>query len=340
MKTTGFVKKRRKRILLILTAALLFLGGILLLQHKPFEETAAVQKDKLTEEEVILAAANKEIKPPEEYEKAVNLLLMGVDDRSAGFGGRTDSIIVVTLDFSSGSIRLTSILRDTYLDIPGHGYGKINAAYAKGGPPLLIRTLKYNLNVDIDHYAVIDFNGFQQVIDYLGGIDLDIKSYEIDELNLCLANTPQFFIKDAGVQHLNGTQSLAYSRIRYAGNSDFERVERQKRVLTQVASIIRSTGIREGTGLVYTLFPYIKSNASISDLLAYGYRFKKMEGMDSTTLTLPAPGDYQSGLINGQSVILPDLQNTALRFHQFSTPGIETEGLVVPDNSSQSQLLN
>lgn len=84
------------------------------------------------------------------------------------------------------------------------------------------------------------------------------------------------------------------------------------------------------------------SNTSLfdSDLLAYSYRFYKMEGMDSATLTLPASGDYLSGTINGQSVILPDLQDTALRFHHFSTPGIETEGLAVPDNSSPLRLLN
>lgn len=324
----------------MLTASILIIGGLLLLQLKPFEETTAVQKAKLTEQEVVLAAANKIIQPPAEYEKVVNLLLLGIDDRSTGFGGRSDSIIIATLDFSSGSIRLTSILRDTYLDIPDHGYGKINAAYAKGGPPLLIRTLKYNFNVDIDHYAVIDFKGFQQVIDYLGGIDLEIKPYEVEELNLCMINTPQLYIQEPGLQHLNGTQVLAFSRIRHAGNSDFERVERQRRVLSQIIDKIKETGIGEGAELTRTLFTYVKSDASISDLLAYGYRFYKMKGMDSATLTLPASGDYLSGVINGQSVILPDLQDTALRFHQFSTPGIETEGLAVPDNSSQLHLLN
>lgn len=337
---TLFCKKKRSNIILALAILLLFLGGLLLLQYKPFEETAAAQKKSLTEEEVLLAAANKEIQPPKEYKKAVNLLLMGIDDRSSGFGGRTDTIIVATIDFSSGSIRLTSILRDTYLSIPDYGYGKINAAYTKGGPPLLIRTLKYNFHIDIDHYAVIDFNGFEQVIDHLGGIDMEIQPYEIDELNLCMINTPQYFIQDSGLQHLNGTQALAYSRIRHVGNSDFERVERQRRVLTQVAEKIRGTGLGDGAGLIQTLFPYIKSDASIANLLAYGYRFYQMDGLDISTLTLPANGEFQSGVINGQSVILPDLPDTALRFHQFSTPGIETEGLVVPDNSSLFPLLN
>lgn len=334
------VNKNRKKSIVVLSIAFLIVFVVVLLQYKPLERPYQSGKPLLSEPEMVMAAANKEILPPKESEKSLNVLLMGIDDRSSGFGGRTDSIIIATIDFSSDSIRLTSVFRDTYVDIPEHGYSKINAAYACGGPGLLIRTLKYNLNIEIDHYAVIDFNGFQHVIDGLGGIPIDIQDVEIDEMNRCMVNTPQYFIKEPGVQNLNGIQALAYARIRYVGNSDFQRVERQRRVLSQIALKIRGAGLKEGAGLISTLFPYIKSDASISDLLAYGYRFNKMDKLDTFMLTLPASGDYQSGFLDGQSVILPNLQDTAEKFHQFATPGIEIKGLHVPDNSSQFQRLN
>ena len=337
---SDFINKNTRRWVFLLFFILLIIAAVLLLQHRPLEESTRAEITRLTEPEVVMAAANKEIEPPKESEKAMNVLLMGIDDRSTGFGGRTDSIIIETIDFASDSIRLTSILRDTYVDIPDHGYAKINAAYAYGGPSLLIRTLKYNLNIDIDHYAVIDFNGFQHVIDELGGVSIDVQDYEIHEINLCMADTPQYHLTSSGVQRLNGIQALAYSRVRHAGNSDFERVERQRRVLSQVTLKIREAGIREGSGLISTMFPYIKSDASISDLLAYGYRFNKMDKLDTFMLTLPASGDYQSGFLDGQSVILPNLQDTAEKFHQFATPGIEIKGLQVPDNSIQFQRLN
>lgn len=337
---TDVTKRKPRKWIFLLTIALLIIAIVVLLQYRPFEESTRAEMKKLTEPEVVMAAANKEILPPKESEKSMNVLLMGIDDRSAGFGGRTDSIIIATIDYSNDSIRLTSILRDTYVDIPEHGYAKINAAYAYGGPSLLIRTLKYNLNIDIDHYAVIDFNGFQHVIDQLGGIPIDVQDYEIDEINRCMTGTPQYYLKNPGVQNLNGVQALAYSRVRYAGNSDFERVERQRKVLSQVALEIKEAGIREGSGLISAMFPYIKSDASISDLLAYGYRFYKMDELKTWTMTLPSTGDYQSGMLDGQSVLLPNLQNTAEKFHQFATPGIEAKELAVPGNSLPFQRLS
>lgn len=340
MMNMNIIKKNRKKSLVVLSIALLIVVAVVLLQYKPFEGPYESGKPLLSEPEMVMAAANKEILPPKEAERALNVLLMGIDDRSSGFGGRTDSIIIATIDFSSDSIRFTSVLRDTYVDIPEHGYSKINAAYTYGGPGLLIRTLKYNLNIEIDHYAVIDFNGFQHVIDRLGGIPIDIQDVEIGEMNRCMINTPQYYINEPGIQNLNGIQALAYARIRYVGNSDFQRVERQRSVLSQIALKIRGAGLKEGAGLISAMFPYIKSDASISDLLAYGYRFNKMDKLDTFMLTLPASGDYQSGFLDGQSVILPNLQDTAEKFHQFATPGIEIKGLTVPDNSIQFQRLN
>lgn len=334
------MKRKPRRWIFLLASTVLIITIATLLQHRPFEESTRAEIKKLTEPEMVMAAANKEILPPKESERSMSILLMGIDDRSSGFGGRTDSIIIATIDFSSSAVRLTSILRDTYVDIPERGYAKINAAYAYGGPSLLIRTLKYNLNIDIDHYAVIDFNGFQHVIDQLGGILIEIQNVEISEMNRCMVNTPQYYINEPGIQNLNGIQALAYARIRYVGNSDFQRVERQRNVLSQIALKIRGTGFKEGAGLISTMFPYIKSDASISDLLAYGYRFNKMDKLDTFMLTLPASGDYRSGLLDGQSVILPNLQDTAEKFHQFATPGIEIKGMTVPDNSFQFQRLN
>lgn len=325
---------RRKFAPLLIAAIFLAIAAYIFLQWKPLEESRAIQKSELTKKEKTMANENKDILLPAQSDKTVNILLLGIDDRGMEFKGRTDSIMVVTLDFKNKTTRLTSIMRDSYVEIPGKGYAKINAAYTYGGPELLKRTLKYNFNIDIEHYAVIDFYGFQKVVDMLGGVIVDVKPYEVDELNNYIRQGPQNYLSGSGIHNLNGDQTLAYTSIRFVGNGDYERTERQRRVISLIIDKLKDLGLNDGAKMAKQIYPYLRSDVSIGDMLAYGYSYTRVEGMKIESLRLPANGDYATGKINKQWVMVPRLKETAAKFHQFAYPGVDASQVAVPDNSS------
>ncbi|AHM57435.1 regulatory protein MsrR [Peptoclostridium acidaminophilum DSM 3953] len=266
-------KGKRKFIPALVAAAILVIAAIFVLQWKPLEESRAIQKPEFTKEEKIMAKENRGIQLPAQNDKTVNILLLGIDDRGMDFKGRTDSIMVVTLDFKNKTTRLTSIMRDSYVDILGKGYSKINEAYSYGGPELLVRTLKYNFNIDLEHYALIDFYGFQKVVDLLGGISVEVKPYEVDELNNYIKQGPQNYLSGPGMYNLNGDQTLAYTSIRFVGNGDYERTERQRRVISLIIDKAKSLGLKDGAEMAKQIYPYLRSDISIGDMLAYGYSY-------------------------------------------------------------------
>ena len=118
-----------------------------------------------------------------EVEGITNVLLIGVDARDLDEPCRSDSMIIATLDNNNKKVKLTSLFRDTLVDIPGHGEAKLNSAYMLGGPELLMKTVKETYNVSIDKYIIINFWGFETIVDYIGGIEVDVKDYQLEELN-------------------------------------------------------------------------------------------------------------------------------------------------------------
>ncbi|MDZ7548740.1 LCP family protein, partial [Clostridium perfringens] len=136
--------------------------------------------------------------------------------------GRSDSIMILTLDSVHNKLKLTSIMRDSYVNIPGRGLDKINHAYAFGGPELAVRTLNENFDLNIKEFMAVDFTSLPTIIDKLGGVTINIIPEEISHIP---------GITSAGNQVLNGKQALAYSRIRYASGGDYKRTERQRTVV-------------------------------------------------------------------------------------------------------------
>ncbi len=175
-----------------------------------------------------------------------NVALFGVDSRDTnlGKGARTDTIMVASLNNSTGEVKLCSIFRDTYLNIGNDTYNKANAAYHIGGPEQAIQMLNTNLDMDIDEYVTVGFKALVDTIDDLGGIQVDITEEEIHFLNDYQIGTAEAIgikqgdivnVTAAGPQTLNGLQATSYCRIRYTKGDDFKRAERQRTVLTQVA---------------------------------------------------------------------------------------------------------
>lgn len=222
-----------------------------------------------------------------------NILLIGSDSKNFDNVGRSDAMMILTIDDKNKSIKLTSLVRDTLVNIPGHGYEKLTHAYAYGGAKLLLDTIEQNFKISIKDYAAVNFNSFIDLVDVLGGVEVNVKEKEIDHLNDVIVNSfntsnkeaeePQF-IRSDGKQLLNGYQALAYARIRKV-DSIYERDTRQREVLKSIADKLVELPITNYPKVIKKILPYIDVNISMSKLInlaitskeIYNYELKQME---------------------------------------------------------------
>lgn len=217
-------------------------------------------------------------------DEIVNIALFGVDTRNdASFKGRSDTIIIMSLNKTDKKVKLISVLRDTFTPIENNGkttYSKINSAYATGGPALAIKTLNTDFDLDISEYATINFNGLIHVVDAMGGIELEIVKNEISYINEGVKSRckregidPEpLYIKTAGKQHLSGIQVLEYSRIRYTQNfegtnNDYGRTDRQRYVLEQLFNKALSLKKSQYMDVIKSLMPYCETSLSFGQIM-------------------------------------------------------------------------
>lgn len=193
-------------------------------------------------------------------DKITNIALFGIDAEDGGVG-RSDSIIIATLDFHNKKLKLTSIMRDSYVDIDGYGTDKINHAYAFGGAELAIKTLNQNFNLNIEDFVAVNFTTMPKIIDKIGGITVDITSEEVSYIQ---------GIESAGTYNLTGDQALDYSRIRYATGGDYVRTERQRTVLTKIFEKILAMNPTKYPGLLSEVLPMVKTNFNSAEILELG----------------------------------------------------------------------
>ena len=261
-----------------------------------------------TETEPVRVAADQEI---------VNILLVGQDRRmNDSEKQRSDSMILVTLNRRSNTIDLTSFMRDTYVEIPGWGSNRLNAAYVFGGEELMNETFAYNFGVNIDGNVEVDFYDFVTIIDKLGGVDIDVKEEEISVLNDYVRETSQQlnenpednYVTEAGMQHLNGIQTLSYCRIRYVGRGDFERTERQRKVLQELFNNTKEMDSLELLNILNDTFELLNTNMSDSDLLNLMVEAVMMDVDSFGNHNIPEDAGYSSQSVDGMSVLVPDLE--------------------------------
>jgi len=214
-----------------------------------------------------------------EGSERVNILLMGLDYRDWEGGGpsRTDSMILFTVDPVTRSAGILSIPRDLWVDIPGFGYGKINTAYylgelyqvEGGGPALAIQTVDQLLGVEINYYTQVDFNAVIELVDLIGGVDIEVpEAIAIDPLGP--RNT---IYLEAGMQHLDGSQTLAYARNRDTIGSDFDRAKRQQQVIMAIRERVLNLDLMpqllEKSPLIYQqVASGVRSNMSLETILS------------------------------------------------------------------------
>jgi cell envelope-related function transcriptional attenuator common domain len=257
------------------------------LQLKPEEVEWEAQKDITQDKEII------------------NILLIGQDRREGEVRARADSIMIATINKKTNSIQLTSIMRDLYVQIPEYSDNRINAAYAFGGMELLEATVESNFGIEIAGNIEVDFNGFIASIDTIGGIEMEFNQDEISYLN-----EKHGWSLVIGINHLSGEQALAFSRVRYVGNNDYERTERQRRVIMAVFEKTKSSSLTTILGLADKMFPLVTTDLSQKDMISYATSILTNKITTIESYRIPVEGGYQPAVIYGMQVLIPELAVT------------------------------
>lgn len=224
--------------------------------------------------------------------RVVNIALFGLDTREEGdFTGRSDSIMILSINTETKKVKVISLMRDTITRMEENGevyYSKLNNAYANGGPELAIKTLNQNYGLDISRYATINFFGMVDIIDAVGGIEatitedeLEWKGYDNPNLNNCMEeicearglDIDDYWISSPGKQHLNGVQAVAYARIRhclstFGTNDDFGRTDRQRHVMHELFSKATTMKKSQYAKLAKALLPCSETSLTYSDILS------------------------------------------------------------------------
>lgn len=229
----------------------------------------------------------------------VNIALYGID-APEGETGRSDSIMILTLDNVHNRIKLTSVMRDSYVDIAGHGMDKINHAYAFGGPELAIRTLNENFGLNITDFMSVNFTSMPAIIDQLGGVTIDITDEEIGT-----GQIPGLY--QSGTQLLTGDQALAYSRIRYASGNDFKRTERQRTVLNALVIKMIQQPVTSYPGLINDLAPYITTSLSNQEMLDMTTKYGALAKQGIRQNRFPQDDDANGQMIDGVYYLVFDI---------------------------------
>ena len=235
----------------------------------------------------------------------VNILLIGQDRREGEETARSDSMILCTYHRKTGNVTMTSFLRDLYVPIPGHHNNRINAAYSEGGAALLDRTLRENFDLHIDGNIEVDFSQFSQIIDLLGGVQLELREDEAAEINKETGSG-----LSAGVQVLNGEQALTYARIRKLdADGDFSRTSRQRKLMNALLGSYRNIKWKDLLPLIDELLPLISTDMNYGRLVLLAMEIlPKLSDAQITSQRIPADGTFTDEKIDGMAVLSADLE--------------------------------
>lgn len=243
----------------------------------------------------------------------VNILFIGVDRRAEDISSRSDSMILFSIDKNNKKIKLTSFMRDTWVDIPDHGYAKLNASCTYGGAQLVMDTIEYNFNIHIDSYLLVDFDTFVSIVNKLGGVSVEISEPEAEYMR----DKVHLDINSGSSVHLNGKEALWYCRIRYL-DSDFMRTFRQRKVVSSIIKEAKDTNIIDLLNLVKAILPGIETDLDAFDLskLSVGAALKFIR-YDIEQARVPADNTWENATKDGQSVLLADIGRNQKMLKEF-----------------------
>lgn len=242
----------------------------------------------------------------EMIEGVTNILLVGIDGENIEKYNRSDSVMLVTIDSNKNDIKISSIARDTYVDIPGHSTEKLTHAYAYGGIDLLKQVFEVNFNLKIDKYIAVNFVSFMDIMDEIGGVEVNIEEKDVEEVNKYIDACYDYYydrkdelekeyITKPGVQRLNGYQALAFSRIRYT-DSAYARDNRHREVAESVYKELLESGPKEYKRCAQILLDNTKTNISPIEMMNLGYTALKINDKSIDQIEFPLE-EYRNGHI-------------------------------------------
>lgn len=253
----------------------------------------------------------------------VNILLAAQEQTDGSLRGRTDVLMIATINTIQKSIKLTSIMRDTYVQIPGYKDNRINSAYRTGDIPLLEKTIETNFNIDLDGYILVDFDSFEKVIDELGGVEITLTKEEAAYLNRTnyISDKSNRHVKE-GKQILNGNQAVGYCRVRKvrsASNdtSDFGRITRHKAVLTALFDKYKSQSVTDILGMADDILELVTTDITPTQIMSYTSTVLSMGVSKIETFSVPIKNAYAGRKIRGMAVLVPDLVTNNQALHEF-----------------------
>lgn len=298
-------KSSFKRFLIAVALIVVFLAaGLYVLVGKVYAE--------MNYEEIESLASS-----PMKEEGVTNILLIGNDSRENGEDGRSDAMILLSISNKTKKIYMTSLLRDMYVEIPGYKDNRLNAAYSYGGAELLMETIEQNFDIPISRYVLVNFEAFANLVDAVGGVDLELTGKEVEyvngylvEYNILLGRpegTDYFDDLSGGMVHLNGPQALAYCRNRYIG-TDFGRTERQRKVLTEVIHKLPKGVLTNPKGLIDGLMPNLTTNLTQTECYRLSLMAPKLLTYDIIQNSIPIEGTFKDATHRKMSVLEVDFE--------------------------------
>lgn len=309
-------RRRRKRIIVLIME-------IILLIVLSVAAYAIFKLDKLDIK--VLDLTQNEWK----QEGYTNIALFGTDSRDVeSDAARSDCIIVASLNNETKEVKMVSVYRDTLLELDGGHYNKANSAYASGGPEAAINMLNRNLDLDIQDYVSVNFLAVADVVDLLGGIEVELTDEEVVHMNNYCVETAEVTGKDyeriepevAGTYTLNGVQAVSYTRIRYTSGGDFTRTERQRLVIEKIAEKAQNAGIVKINEIIDAVFPEVSTSLTVTEILkmALGVLDYSVGESKGFPMDLETPESIPG--YSGSYVVPVGLENNVKQLHAFLFP--------------------
>ena len=366
-------KKKLATALLILLALLVIIAGVVYaVGHHYYSKTNYMTDEEVAEQLAAQRAAQEEAEAEEEEEidpelqaiqanleqfastepitsdgNVYNVVLVGLDTTTEDFIGNSDSMILVSINYRLGQISMISLMRDTYVDIPGVGYRKLNATYPNGGGPLLCQTVTENYKIQVDRYVTVDFGGMIDIIDEIGTIEITFTEKEAENANKSIKqqcrirgeDADDYLIPGEGTYQCNGMQAVAYARIRKVGNADYQRTERQREVLMKLLEKVKAMSLDDIDRLANRLLPMLTHNIPESEFWGLLAKVPSLLTYDIVQDRVPYDGMFQS--VNGN--LVPEWDSTIRRLKTtiYGEDAVDEEGNVIitpePSQVSESQ---
>lgn len=314
-------RKKAKMITFAIEAVILVVLLVVLYVLNRTERFSKVVYDDKVVEDSVNELTEETLEVMDEY---TNIALFGLDTRQAGSlgkGNRSDTIMVASINNKTKDVKIVSVYRDSYLNLANDKYRKCNEAYSIGGPEQAVAMLNMNLDLKIDHYMSVDFLAVSEVVDLLGGIEIDVDQYEIEHLNNYTVETSKVTgkstskLKSTGLQTLDGVQATSYCRIRYTQGDDFKRTERQREVLETIAKKAKTMSASQLDSIVKAVFPMCATNMTVDQLLGFAADALSYNIVGTTGFPFDVTTDSVGSA--GSCVIPIDMEKNVVQLHKY-----------------------